>query len=282
MGKSAAGLSEQELFLGHIVEYMDGDLPSGIKKQVQEYGKKNEAELEKFQKLRGRLQLSLQSLYLSEDEVLELRRFIRNEEERHNMDELRIEDVGRAEQWSYWRRQFSFLTMLVAAGLIVVYILTPPQKAEFDSLQSLAYEAIAFEESDISRLDFPTDSIEDVADFFAKNQQLKIKPTVLGQLPDDWKVEGATVIDYDVSMISVVQYGSASRNEKLFHFSYPGKIEALAKSETGIIDGFQYQAYASDKMNLIVWQESYELVSMIVGHRAADDLAKIARAGTKK
>ncbi|MEZ4743149.1 MAG: hypothetical protein R3B45_12010 [Bdellovibrionota bacterium] len=272
-------LSEQELFLSHIVEYMDDNLPNEIANKVSDYGKKNEAEVEKFQKIRGELQFSLQSLYLSEDELLEIRRYIRNEEERHNMDELRIVNIEKKERWTHWRRQLGFILMTLAIILIAIYVLSPPPKTKFDALQSLVYEAMSNEENTSADLHLPSDDLQDIKDFFDKNPQFQEKPKVLGPLENDWKVDGVSIIDYDIAKIAMVRYSNKELGESIFHFTYQGNLSDLEKSQQGNIDGFTYQAYASDKMNIIAWQSSEHLVSMIIGHRATDELAKLAIGG---
>lgn len=280
MGNTTTNMSDEELFLGHVVECMDDALPSSVKQKVEDYSKKNSGKVEEFKRIRGKLQMALQPIYLTEDELLELRRYVRNETDRHNLDELRIDEVAHKENWSYWKRQIAFVILTAAIIFAVIDFFSPPKRAEFDALQSLVYEAIAMEDSAEVRLDFPSGDYNDVKDFFAKNHQLQVKPPVLIPKGSAWKLEGAGVIDYDVAFISVVQYGNEQLKENLFHFTYEGELSDLNRSETGEVDGFKYQAYGSDKINLIAWQQSEGLVSMLVGHRAANDLAKIVSSGS--
>jgi hypothetical protein len=280
MSEATAKLSDEELFLSHIVELVDGELAPSIKEKVETYSKNNSNKVEDFKRIRGKLQMSLQPIYLTEDELLELRRYVRNENDRHNLDELRIDEVARKENWSYWRRQLFFVAMTAAVIFAGIKFFSPEKKAEFDALQSLAYEAIAMEDSAESRLDFPTDSYSDVQDFFGKNKQLEANPPVLKPHDQSWVLKGAGVIDYDVAFISVVEYENAPLKESIFHFTYLGQLSDLSQSEQGEVDGFKYQAYGSDKINVITWQQSEGLVSMLVGHRAADQLAKIVKTGT--
>lgn len=279
MANAARELSDRELFIAHIDEYLDDSIPANIKDRVTKFAETHKELPERYKQVRGRLQLALQSVYLNEDETLDLLHIIRSQEERLSQDEAGISQVARREFWSYLRRQLSFITMTAAVILIGYYVLSPKPRSEFDALQALAYEALSYEEDGRAELDFPTDSIEDVQAYFSQNPRFSVKPVAFSTVPGDWKLLGASVIDYDVAYIAVVRFHSDRYKEDLFHFSYEGNLADLLKSQEGDFAGFKYRTYASDKINLIAWQQKEGLIAFLVGHRSAEDLAKIAKTG---
>jgi hypothetical protein len=279
MAKAANELSDRDLFFSHLIEFLDDSLPGTVKDRVVKFSEANKDIPNQYQYVRGKLQLALQSIYLNEDETLELRRLIRNHEDRLSMDELRITQVGRKEFWSQLRRQLSFASMTIAVILIVYYVLSPKPRERFDSLQALAYEALSYEDESVSNLDYPSDSSEDIRMYFAQNPRFTVKPVAFKSVPKDWQILGASVIDYDVAYISVVQYRNEKLKEMMFHFSYEGTLDDILASEEGNYQGFKYRAYASDRVNIIAWEQAKGLVAFLVGHRSAEDLAKIAHAG---
>ncbi len=97
-----------------------------------------------------------------------------------------------------------------------------------------------------------------------------------------WNPEGVSIIDYDVIKVIAVNYVSPERgNERLHHFVFAGKMSDLPfRGEEADYRGLKYRVYASDKVNLLVWQHSPEAISVLAGQRSAPELAELARAGT--
>jgi hypothetical protein len=91
-----------------------------------------------------------------------------------------------------------------------------------------------------------------------------------------------SIIDYDVMKVLAINYVSPERgNEHLHHFMVPGKMSDMKyQGEEADYRGIKYRVYGSDKLNIVVWQQTPDLVSILAGHRSAPELAEIARAGT--
>ena len=104
---------------------------------------------------------------------------------------------------------------------------------------------------------------------------------MLKNVPSTWDLDGATVIDYEVAKVAVVMYERRqSRNpEKLFHFSFAGKLSDLPPADPGNMRGLIFQTYASNEQNVIAWQSANNTVSLLIGRRSAPELAEIAVAG---
>jgi hypothetical protein len=277
MREGKSDLSARELYLAYVTDYLDGTVPRDVADEVNKFADGHKDLGKKYQHARGKLQLALQSVYLNEDETLEIRRMISNQQDRLSMDEVRISLIERSEFWANFRRQAGFAVMAFAAVLIAVYVASPKERESFDPLQALAYEALSYESDPNGGLDYPATEPEELREYFNNNPRFNVKPVTFRVHPQGWRLVGASVIDYDVAVIGVVEYKNDALNEHLFHFSYEGSLDDLMNSEEGDVDGFKYRAYASDKVNLIAWQQAEGLVSFLVGHRSAVELAKMAK-----
>ncbi|MDD1421468.1 hypothetical protein MEO40_20555 [Dolichospermum sp. ST_sed1] len=278
-------LSGKSLFYAHLTEYLDDSLSPDLAKEIKTYADQPQGseDTDKFQKTRGWLQMELQQLYLSEDEILKLRRLIGSKEERINIEETNISQIDRSVFWTKIKRNATFLIITLAIIAITVQALTTKKAEKFDPLQYVEYEALGLENAETNKLNFPTSDRAEVVAFFEKSPQIKEKPTVLNPFGGGWKIEGASFIDYETAIMSVIQYGRENEIEKLFHFSYKGKLSDLPKTPVGEVSGFKYQTYASEKLNLIAWEnKEKELVYMLVGHRAAEELARYVKTGMSK
>ena len=116
----------------------------------------------------------------------------------------------------------------------------------------------------------------EVTEFLSVYNGLTYEPTLLNSIGGDWTVEGVTVIDYESAKIVALQYFSKEYSETLLYFNYQGNLSELPRATLGNVDGFLYQTYASDDMNIVCWQLSDKVMGLIIGHRSAVELATIA------
>lgn len=279
MAKSISELSGPDIVYGYVAEYLDGDLTAA---QVKRY----EAELkgenlpERFQTARGRLQMSLQSYFLKEGELAELRAYVQDPSVTATIENVQIEQIGRREVVSTLLRRLALVAIaaLIIGGVVWKFGRTHDQA--FKPLEYLGYEALAMEEDPGERLNLPTQDLKEIRQYLATYPGLDFKPKVLKALPPVWGPDGATVIDYEIAKVAVVQYGNTTSKEKLFHFSYAGELSDLPKAEPGNMRGLIFQTYASDELNLIAWQSAPGVVSLLVGRRSAPELAELAVIGS--
>jgi len=278
---NANELSEQDLLHSFMAEYLDGELPEALRAKFDDLLKKpGQAQLpEHFQAMRGRLQLSLQSYYLKEGEVQELRSFVQDPTVKATAENVRIDELGRGEIVGTILRRLALVA--VAAGLVglAVWKFATPKAATFKALEYLGYEALAMEEDPRDRLDLPSHEMKEIRQYLTAYPGLEFKPKPIAKLPEDWRPDGATIIDYEIAKVSVVQYSHTGTKEKMFHFSYAGELSDLPKSDPGNIKGLVYQAYASDELNLVAWQQAPGLVSILAGRRSGLELAEFAADG---
>jgi hypothetical protein len=93
-------------------------------------------------------------------------------------------------------------------------------------------------------------------------------------MPEGWKVTGATILDYEIKKVLVVQY---DRNgEKLFHYMMAGSLADLPNAPETDERGIIFRSYASDELNVVAWSVSSGMLEMLIGRRSILDLARIA------
>lgn len=284
MAKASAELNGQDFVFAHLADYLDGELAPALLARFEGELKAHGGETlpQRYQAMRGRLQLAMQSFFLKEAEIQELRSYVQDPSVAATIENVQIEQIGRGELVNTLLRRLALvgIAALIVAGLVWRFGQTTEQT--FKPLEYLGYEALAMEEDPGERLNLPSQDLKEIRQYFAAYPGLEFKPMVLKALPAVWQPDGATIIDYEIAKVSVVQYGNANSKEKLFHFSYSGDLSELPKAEPGNFRGLIFQTYASDELNLIAWQAAPGVVALLVGRRSAPELAELAAAGTEK
>lgn len=277
-------LSDQDFLHSYMAEYLDGDLLPAQKSRFDDLLKApGQGDVpEHFQKMRGRLQLGLQSYYLKEGELQHLRSLVQDPAVTATKENIKIDQLGRKELISSITRRLTLTAM--AAGVIglIIWRFAPDSKPQFKPLEYLGYEAVAMEEDPESRLDLPSSDLKEIRDYLLAYPRLEFKPRLLKPFGKGWKLDGATVIDYEIAKVAAVQYSNKDLREKLEHFSFAGQLSDLPKAESGNMKGLNYQTYATDQLNIIAWQHGHNVVSLLVGRRSAPELAEIAVLGGSK
>lgn len=278
MAAKSQALSEEESLYAHLSDYLDDTLAGEAKKRFEESARQlNLVDVATdFGIQRGRLQIEAQRLFLDEKNLRDIHELVEDDATRANHEAEDIEAVGRSELKG---NSLRLLILLVLAGSFIYggyYLFGPKPKAPFKALDSLIYEAIVLTEDPEDRLDFPTDRLAEINNYFARYPDLGFTPKTMQEPGADWEVNGATVIDYEVARVLATQFTAQNTGEKLFLFLYKGSLEQLPASTPGNHQGLMYQAYASDRLNVIAWQVTPEVSGMLIGVRGAKELAELA------
>jgi hypothetical protein len=224
----------------------------------------------------------LQEFYLPEPFLIELRGYIQDSSVQATYEVVQIEQIGRRENAVQLARKLGFTVATLAVAGWLVWQFTPKSSQAFKPLEYLGFEALMLEESKEERLNLPTNEINEIREFFKNNQSLTYSHKVFKDIPEVWEPDGASVIDYEIEKVGVVQYHHRETGEKLFQFSYPGDLSDLPKAESGNMRGLIFQTYTSDSLNLIAWKSDAGVVSILAGRRSAPELAEIAVLGSGK
>lgn len=283
MTTTAEGHKNEDFFYGHLTEYLDGDLTGADAARFEQVLKSPGKELvpQQFQTQRGRLQLLMQSFYLKEHETQSLRALVQDPSVAVTRENIRIEELGRGETINTWLRRIGLAAVAVAIIGALAWKFLPRRGPAFKPLEYLGYEALAMEEDTQNRIDLPTSDMKEIRQYLANYPDLDFKPRPLRTVPQQWRPLGVSVIDYEVAKVAAVQYLDTASKEKLFHFSFAGRLSDLPKSDASTMNGIRFQTYASEQLNLVAWQHDSDIVSLLVGRRSAAELYEIAARGTK-
>ncbi len=284
MAYSASELSRQDFFHSYLDEYLDGELSANLKADFEKElaGAGNRDVLELFGQLRGRLQLKIQSIYLKEHEISELRAIVQDPSTLATEEATRIAELEKKEFRSTWLRRGALTALAVGLAAAAWWKYGMNHEQSFKALEYLGYEATALESSSRERINLPTNDIKEVRQYLAQYPGLDFQPKALNQVPSPWQVNGATVIDYEVAKVAVVTYvlreGDKVR-DRLTHFSFAGKLSDLPAAEPGNMRGMIFQTYTTEEFNFVAWESQPGVVSILVGRRSAPELAEIAVSG---
>lgn len=277
MASKSLALTEEESLYAHLSDYLDETLSGEPKKRFEENARKlNLGSIATDYGIqRGRLQIEAQRLFLDEKNLRDIHELVEDDASRANHEAEDIEAVGRSELKGNLLR---FTVLLALAGTLFYggfLLFGPKAKAPFKALDTLIYEAIVLTEDPEDRLDFPTEQLGEINNYFARYPDLGFSPKTMQEPGEGWDVNGATVIDYEVARVLATQFTAKNSGEKLFVFMYKGSIDQLPSSTPGNYQGLMYQAYASDRLNIIAWQMSPEVSGMLIGSRGAKELAEL-------
>jgi hypothetical protein len=274
-------LSGEDLFYSYVADYLDGDLPASLHAQFNTVLASKQKELDTFQTNRGKFQSALGEVGGSEALKHKLRNLVQDDQVRATIEASEIADVERSELWSNILRRS--VLVAVVLGMIggAVYYFMPERLGNFDVIEYIGYEALALEEDPEGRTNLPSSDIEEIRQFVGVIPGLDFKPELLRPIKG-WLPEGVSIIDYDVMKVVAVNYVSPERaNEHMHHFMLPGKMSNMKfKGEEADYRGIKYRVYGNDKINIIVWQQSANMVGALAGHRSAPELAEMVRMGT--
>jgi hypothetical protein len=269
-------LGDKDFIHSLVSEYLDGELLAedtkrfdGIIKQGQD------AFPEKFQEARGKFQIGLTSYYLNEKELMELHALAQDPSVKATEEQQKISQLGRVEFTGTLARRIILIGVVLAIGIGIFWSVYREPEVSFRPLEYLGYEALAIED-DADRLGIVTTNLNDIKQYLQAYPGIKVQRTVL-DIGDGWYPQGASVIEYDdIAQVSVVQYFHDEQKENLFHFQYAGQLSDLPKADAGNMQGLIYQTYQDSEWNIIAWQQTDTLVSMIIGRRGAAEMAELA------
>lgn len=279
MANQARELKDQDFVYSYLTEYLDDQLPDD---QRARYDKalidQNLSSLPTdFGIHRGQLQIALQKLYLDEAQIHQLHTLVEDDAARANHEAHNIEDMSRFELMGRSLRAAVLLTLLAIVLGASYWFLAPPKKAAFAPLDTLMYESLVMIEEPIVRLDFPTDKVDELRDYFVRYPDLGFRVRNFVSPGQNWGLVGGSVIDYEVAKIVAAQFRHSSNQDDLFVYLFEGQLRDLPYAQAGNHQGLVYQAYASDRLNIIAWQVSKDILGMVFGFRGAEELASIAQ-----
>ena len=277
MGGPAAKLNDEEFFYSNLAEHEDGTLSGADLKRFDEIVEKRKLgqKITDFGIIRGQLQLDFQKVFVDEHLNHQLHVLVEDDATRANHEATDIDEFERGAFLGRFIRGTVIITIMALVVGFGYYFLAPKQKAKFSALDSLVYEAAVMIEDPEGRLDFPTDDLDELRDYFSRYPDLGFDVKSVKSPGKGWRLDGGTVIDYEVQKIIAAQFAHR-QGDKLFVYLFEGTLDDFPYSEPGNLNGLLYQTYASDYFNVVVWEINEDVVGMVVGSRKVEDLAQAA------
>lgn len=276
MTAQVAHLSDEEFFYAYLPEYLDGQLGDAENKRFEGIAKENKWEnIESdYGIAKGHLQLGIQKLFVNEELNHKLHVLVENDAERANHEAEDIDELGHMEVFGGVLRGVVFASVIALLVGLSYYYLGPKRTAAFAALDSLVYESVVMIEDPEGRLDFPTEDIVELRDYFNRYPDLNFRVDKFNIPGSNWQLEGGTVIDYEVQKIAAAQF--ASGDDKLFYYLFEGGLDDFPQAEPGSFKGVLYQTYTSEYFNILVWEINEDVVGMVIGTGTAETLAQTA------
>lgn len=275
-------ISAPSLIWSYLAEAVDESIPATVAGDFEKARKalpSFDGLASVFRLRRGQLQLAVQQLSLSAQDLDKLRNMVLPVDLRHTQEARKIEEISSYEARRRLMRQLAFAAVVLAVVFFAVYK-GAPRKSGINVLEVLSYESLAMVEDGKERLDLPSDNIEEVKEYLGSYPELGFRPRVLTANTTGMSIEGATVLDYDSTKVAVVLYTDPNKRDRILHFSLAGQTGDLPRSEPGNFQGLIYQTYASDRLNMIAWNPAPGVLSIAAGTRGATDLADFVRKGS--
>lgn len=278
-------MADTKLFYEYLTEYLNDELDPKLKANYESQLDDNlRAKASHFAEIIGKLQMSVQKLRLTEADTMSMHDLVADSQERASseMESMshveKLESVYKAKTKLYW---FIGIAIILA---IAVYHYFPKSTPKFDPLQTVAYEADVLENDSQGRITFPSSKLEDIKSLFDADSTIDFKPVLLESIPQEWHLVGASILDYDIEKVLLVQYNNSTLNEKLDHFIVRGNYN-LENNDSIVVGGITFYPYASDKFNMLVWETPTEsttntrIVNIVASRRGIQHILSIVGTG---
>lgn len=299
--------NDDTLFFSQLDKIANDEVSSDLKTKINSMLEDESRKIivEKYKARHGLLQNSLEGQFLDEDETLTLRQFIQSSDGRAKEEEQEIERMGA----KYARRRLMFrLVFLALIGLIGLKLFESAierPSIDFRPLESLNYETIAIEEEMEERVDFKTDVISEVADFFANHPDSKVKIFSPKEFKG-WEPAGASILDYEITVIGAAVYTqllpgrfdviekevedfdsngeliglktieeSVPAKDIMVHYRFYSEKNWFPSSSPEVFQNREYFVFGSDQFNMIMWEKE-DFYDVLVGRSTPQDLAAFA------
>ena len=278
-------MADTKLFYEYLTEYLNDELDPKLKANYESQLDDNlRSKASHFAEIIGKLQMSVQKLRLTEADTMSMHDLVADSQERASseMESMshveKLESVYKTKTKLYW---FIGIAIILA---IAVYHYFPKSTPKFDPLQTVSYEADVLENDSQGRITFPSSKLEDIKSLFDADSTIDFKPVLLESIPQEWHLVGASILDYDIEKVLLVQYNNSTLNEKLDHFIVRGNYN-LENNDSIVVGGITFYPYASDKFNMLVWETPTEsttntrIVNIVASRRGIQHMLSIVGTG---
>lgn len=299
-----SNLDKEQTFYANIDKIVNGEISAHLKGSLDELLKDPSYadKVEVYRKARGKLQNAVEGQFLNEDETLKIRGFAQDMSDISSKESDEIDRVGTENKIKRFIRGAVLYGALLFLGYKIVASFIPEEVVKFNPLESFTYETVELEDAMEERIDFKSNSFEDVREFFNNFPNPNIKNVQLFE-PKGWTLEGASVIDYDVAVIAATTFTKIIKGQTdtvveeveeydengellapktietqvpskdiLVHYSFFSEENRFPQFDPTVVGSFSYYPFASDKYNMIMWNKD-KIYNVLVGRLTPQDMA---------
>lgn len=301
-------LSPEQMYYAHLDHFLVDEVDKQLGTTVGELalGAEHKARMQLYRKSRGQLQLALAGEHLSEEgyeSIRALSRFLpggkTDSESEEEEDLLMHEMKGARQRQVRWAVLYGVIFTFI---ILVMRSFFPATTIDFKPVEALVYETRMMEDDFATRVDLESADLDDIREYFVNYPDF-IWEDVFMQPTPEWRMKGASVLDYEMVKISLVAFSkrlsghdvleeereivsadgtetrvevvqtNIPRQDMFVHYSFAAKANYLPDIEPSLHKGLEYYAYASETYNVIMWktQSQYHL---LIGRLAPTEMVK--------
>ncbi|MCY4444702.1 MAG: hypothetical protein OXC44_07890 [Proteobacteria bacterium] len=285
-----SGLDEDVLFYANLEGFLNQDYDPSLADTCTGYFKEPDFSkyVSHFRESRGRLQSVLGGLYLHESEWGKMRALAQKMDSIENQDQQVENEMSLHERDSLRRRRIRqgviYGTILFLC-VVIGGLFLPEKKVNFDPTSVLTYETEMIEARPNERLDLLTTARSDVKEYFLNHPKLSWDVDFLAMPESHWSLQGASALDYDAVVISLVVYSRllggkdivereqevvskdgletrievvreyVNRKDVLAHYSFESDNNYLPSSEPEKYKSIEYFPFETDTYNIVLWRK---------------------------
>ena len=278
-------MADNKIFYEYLTEYLNDELDPTLKASYEsKLDDEYRAKASHFAEVIGKLQMSVQKLRLTESDTLELHNLVADSKARESSEMASMSHVEKLESVYKRKTKFYWFIAIVIVAAIAVWHYLPKSAPVFNPIETINFEAQALENDSQGRILFPSSKLDEIKSYFDTDKSLDYKPVLLESIPSEWHLVGASILDYEIEKVLLIQYNNSTLDEKLSHFIVRGDYN-LENNDSILVGNITFYSYASDQLNMIVWETPTEstsnskIVNIVTSRRGIQNMLSIVGTG---
>ncbi len=278
-------MADNKIFYEYLTEYLNDELDPQLKASYEsKLDDSLRAKASHYAEIIGKLQMSVQKLRLNEADTLKLHDLVADSKERETSEMASMSHVEKLESVYKVKTKLYWFIAIAIVLAIAIYHYLPKRAPVFNPIETVNYEAQALENDSQGRILFPSSKIDEVKSYFDTDKSIDYKPVLLESIPSEWHLVGASILDYEIEKVLLIQYNNSTLDEKLSHFIVRGEYN-LENNDSILVGNITFYSYASDQLNMIVWETPTEstsnskIINIVTSRRGIQNMLSIVGTG---
>ena len=278
-------MADNKIFYEYLTEYLNDELDPTLKASYESKLDDNlKSKAAHFAEVIGKLQMSVQKLRLTTEDTMSLHNLVADSKDRETSELESMSHVEKLESVYKIKTKLCWFIAIAIVLAIAVYHYLPKRAPVFNPIETINYEAQALENDSQGRILFPSSKIDEVKSYFDADQSIDFKPVLLESIPSEWHLTGASILDYEIEKVLLIQYNNSTLDEKLAHFVVRGEYN-LENNDSIVVGNITFYPYASEQLNMIVWETPTEstsnakIINIVTSRRGIQNILSIVGTG---